>query len=122
MENLVIAAQIAIALGLVNVWLLRFGKATPFRGGRAQNMHEEFAVYGLPSWSLFAIGGLKLSIAALLVAAVWFAGLRQPAAAALALLMLGAVSMHLRVRDPLVRSVPALGMLALSIFVALGAS
>ncbi len=122
MENLVIAAQIVIALGLVNVWVLRFSRATAYRGGRAQNLREEFAAYGLPSWSLFAIGGLKLSIAALLVAAVWFAGLRQPASAALALLMLGAVLMHVRVRDPLVRSVPALGMLALSMFVALGAS
>lgn len=122
MEQVVVAAQIVIALGLVNVWIVRFGKATAYRGGRAQNMREEFAAYGLPAWSLFAIGGLKLTIAALLVAAVWFAGLRQPASAALALLMLGAVLMHVRVRDPLVRSVPALGMLVLSVFVALGTS
>ncbi len=122
MEQIVVAAQIVIALGLVNVWVVRFGKATAYRGGRAKNMREEFAAYGLPAWSLFAIGGLKLTIAALLVAAVWFAGLRQPASAALALLMLGAVLMHVRVRDPLVRSVPALGMLALSMFVALGPS
>lgn len=122
MENLVIAAQLVIALGLFNVWVLRFGKPTAYRGGAAQNMREEFAVYGLPNWALFAVGALKLTIAGLLIAAVWFAGLRQPAAATLALLMLGAVLMHLRVRDPLVRSVPALSMLALSAFVALGAT
>jgi hypothetical protein len=36
--------------------------------------------------------------------------------------MVGAVLMHVRVHDPLVRSVPALGMLALSAFVAVGAN
>lgn len=122
MENVVIAAQLVIALGLLNVWVLRFGKATAYRGGAAQNMREEFAAYGLPSWALFAVGGLKLTIAGLLIAAVWFAGLRQPAAVTLALLMIGAVLMHVRVHDPLVRSVPALGMLALSAFVAVGAN
>lgn len=44
--------QLVIALGILNVWLLRFGKTTAWRGGAAKNMKEEFAVYGLPSWSV----------------------------------------------------------------------
>jgi hypothetical protein len=39
-----------------------------------------------------------------------------PTAAVLALLMLGAILMHMRVRDPLVRSLPATLMLGMSVF------
>ncbi len=36
----------------------------------------------------------------------------------MAVMMAGAVSMHLKVGDPLMRSLPAVTMLALSVFVA----
>ena len=45
--------QIVIALGILNVWLLRFGKPSAWRGGDAQNMVQEFRVYGLPTWSMW---------------------------------------------------------------------
>ena len=44
-----LALQVIVGLGLLNVWLLRFGKATPYRGSSAETMHQEFAVYGLPT-------------------------------------------------------------------------
>ncbi len=112
-------AQIVIALGIANVWILRFRKATPWRGGTAGTMEEEFAVYGLPAWSVRVIGSLKLLLAAALIAGVWVPGLTQPAAIGLAVLMLGAVAMHVKVRDPLMRSLPALTLLVLSGAVAL---
>ncbi|HEY5764475.1 MAG TPA: hypothetical protein VIS30_00470 [Candidatus Deferrimicrobiaceae bacterium] len=43
MESIVLASRIVIALGLLNVWLLRAGKPTDWRGGDARNMKEEFA-------------------------------------------------------------------------------
>ena len=110
--------QIIIALGIFNVWLLRFGKATEWRGGDARNMKEEFAVYGLPPWVMGIVGSLKVFLAACLIAGIWFPPVTRPAAAGMAVLMLGAVAMHFRVRDPVKRSLPALAMLVMSLLVA----
>jgi hypothetical protein len=105
--------QILVALGLLNVWVLRFHKQTPFRGGGARSMPEEFAAYGLPNWSLWAVGGLKILCALCLLAGIWMQGLVAPAAGILSLLMTAAIAMHFKVRDPLVKSLPAGTVLAL---------
>ena len=118
MEPVVVACQIIIALGIFNVWLLRFGKSTAWRGGTAQNMTEEFQVYGLPTWFMGLIGFLKLLLAVSLIAGIWIPTLKQPAAIGMGVLMLGAISMHVKVNDPLKRSLPAFTMLALSVVVA----
>jgi uncharacterized membrane protein YphA (DoxX/SURF4 family) len=110
--------QIVVALGIANVWLLRSGKSTGWRGGTATNMKEEFEVYGLPGWFMGLIGTLKLLLAASLIVGVWLPVLTRPAAGALAALMLGAVVMHFKVKDPLKKSLPAFTMLLLSLFVA----
>ena len=110
--------KLGIAIGLVNVWLLRRGKATPWRAGTARNMKEEFEVYGLPSWFMVAIGIVKVSLAILLVAGIWFPVLTRPAATALAALMLSAILMHIKAKDPIQRSLPAFTLLVLSIAVA----
>jgi len=114
-----LVAQIAIALGILNVWALRFGKPTGWRGGTAKNMKEEFEVYGLPPWFMTSIGFLKLSLAVLLIVGVWFSALTRPAALGMAVLMMGAVSMHVKVKDPLRKSLPAFTMLVLCLLVAL---
>ena len=109
--------QIIVALGLLNVWLLRFGRPTAFRGGTARSMPEEFAAYGLPKWALWVVGGLKVVCAVCLLVGIQFPVLVAPAAATIATLMLGAIAMHLKVRDPLVKSLPAGLILALGAFV-----
>lgn len=114
--------QIVIGLGILNVWLLRFNKQTPFRGGDARTMTEEFAVYGLPTWVLSVVGFLKISLAVLLILGVWVPNLTVPAAIGLAILMLGAVAMHVKVRDPLMKTLPALNLLLLCIVVAVSAA
>ena len=118
METVVIVLQVVIALGICNVWLLRAGKSTSWRGGEAKNMREEFAAYGLPGWALPVIGFLKLSCAAALIAGIWLPALTQPAAIGLAVLMLGAVAMHFKVKDPIQKSLPAFTLLVLSAIVA----
>ena len=118
MNAAVVVAQVIIALGIYNVWLLRFGKATEWRGGTAKNMKEEFEVYGLPAWFVGLVGFLKLLFATLLLIGIWFQPVVQPAAVGMVVLMVGAIAMHLRVGDPLKRSLPALMMLVLSGFVA----
>jgi hypothetical protein len=119
METVKTVLQVIIALGIINVWILRFGKSTGWRGGSAKNMKEEFEVYGLPGWFMRLIGFLKLFLAALLLAGIWFPGLTQPAAIGMAVLMAGAIAMHVKVKDPLQKSLPAFGMLVMSAAVAL---
>jgi hypothetical protein len=118
MTTIALIFQIVIALGIFNVWILRYGKPTQWRGGTAKNMKEEFAAYGLPSWMVGFIGFLKLSLAALLILGIWVPVVIQPAAVGMALLMVGAIAMHLKVKDPMKRSLPAFTMLVLSLFVA----
>lgn len=108
------ALQIILAAGLINVWLVRFRKPTKYRGKGASNMEQEFLAYGLPTWFMYVIGAAKITIAALLIAGLWIPDVVMPAAAVLALLMIGAVSMHIKVRDAAIRMVPALLMLAMS--------
>jgi len=118
MEQLSLICQVLVALGLFNVWLLRSGKATPYRGKEATTMTEEFAAYGLPGWSVAVVGFLKLTFAVALLVGIWVPELVRPAAIGIAVLMVGAITMHLRVGDPMKKSLPALTMLALSLVAA----
>jgi uncharacterized membrane protein YphA (DoxX/SURF4 family) len=118
MDTAILVIQVLIALGIYNVWLVRFGKATEWRGGTAKNLKEEFEVYGLPSWFMGVVGILKLLFATLLLVGIWYGPVVRPAAIGMAVLMLGAISMHFKVGDPLKRSVPAFTMLVLSGIVA----
>lgn len=111
--------QIIVALGIYNVWLVRYGKETNWRGGTAENMKEEFATYGLPGWSMVVIGALKVFLATLLIIGVWVPVLTKPSATILAILMFGAVSMHVKVRDSIQKALPALVMFLMSVVVAL---
>ncbi len=105
--------QWMVALGLLNVWLLRAGKKTEYRGGEAKSMREEFAAYGLPEWAMYVVGALKVGAAICLIAGVWFPVLVLPAAATVAVLMVGAVAMHLKVHDAAKKSLPAAVVLVL---------
>jgi len=120
MKTVISVLQVVAALGLLNVWLLRFGKSTPYRGGSSKSMIEEFAAYGLPKWFTYVVGFLKVGAALCLLAGLWLHELVFPAALTVSILMLGALSMHIKVRDPLKKSVPALIMLALCVCICLG--
>jgi uncharacterized membrane protein YphA (DoxX/SURF4 family) len=119
MEVLVILCQIIIALGIFNVWIIRYGKETNWRGGEAKNMKEEFASYGLPGGFMVLIGAAKIILAICLIIGIWVPVLVKPSATAMAFLMIGAVSMHVKVKDPLQKSLPAFTMLVLSLVVAI---
>ncbi|MFM8699662.1 MAG: DoxX family protein [Phycisphaerales bacterium] len=109
------ALQVIVGLGLLNVWLLRRQSATAYRGGDAKNLKEEFATYGLPAPMFYVVGGLKIVCGVLLLAGLAYAPVVLPAAAVVAVLMLGAVAMHLKVGDPVSKYVPAALMLAMSV-------
>jgi uncharacterized membrane protein YphA (DoxX/SURF4 family) len=105
--------QVIVGLGLLNVWLLRSTAATPYRGGKATTLKEEFAAYGLPEGAWYVVGALKVAAGILLIAGVWLPLPVDIAAGVVAVLMVGALAMHLKVRDPLMKSLPAALMLAM---------
>jgi len=114
-------AQTGAALWIYNVWFNRFNKDTGYRGGDATNMKEEFEVYGLSDTTMYAAGAAKVGLASLMLAGLFVPKLTRPASAGLATLMLGAVGMHVKVGDPLKRSIPALSVLGASVVSAIAA-
>jgi DoxX-like family len=118
MSSLTIVLQIIVALGIMNVWLLRSSRATPYRGGSAKTMREEFTAYGLPYWFMCLVGVLKISLALGLLGAIWFRSAAQPAAFGMGALMVGALVMHIKVKDPVKKSLPASAVLAMCLAIA----
>jgi hypothetical protein len=111
--------QVVVGLGLLNVWLVRVQSSTGFRGGSAQSLKEEFSAYGLPDWFFYAIGVLKIGSAVLLILGIWVPEVVSPAAGTVAVLMVGALSMHAKVKDPLIKSLPAFLMLLMAVAIVL---
>ena len=109
--------QALVSITLLCVWLLRFGRPTSFRGGKAKNLKDEFSVYGLPEWSFWAVGFSKVLLSLFLLAGLYFDPLVKPTALVLTLFMLAAVWMHLKMkRDSLVKALPAYLMLTACVF------
>ena len=107
--------QLIIGIGLLNVWLIRRQASTSYRGGSAQSLREEFAAYGLPVAMFYVVGALKIVSGIVLIAGVWFRLPVALAAAVVAVLMVGALAMHMKVKDPVVKTVPAVVMLVLCV-------
>ncbi len=121
MEYVIIALQVIVGLSILNVWLLRGQKSTQWRGGGASSIFEEFKVYGLPQWSVYVVGTLKVILAILLIVGIWYPELRSPAAGGLAILLAGSVSMHIKIGDPLIKSFPAALFLAMCLVIVFAA-
>ena len=112
-------AQAVAALWILDVWFLRFNKDTGYRGGDATNMKEEFAEYGMSESTMYAIGATKVGLAALMLAGLRVPALTRPASAGLSAMMLGAIGMHVKVKDPIKRALPAISVFSLSAAAAL---
>lgn len=121
MDIIVKVVQVVIGLAVANVWLFRENKPTPYRGGNATTFREEWAVYGLPEWSLAPVKFAKLALAACLILGLFVPALTLVGAFGMAAFMVGAVAMHVKVRDPLMKSMPAALLLALSLYVGMAA-
>ncbi|WP_378175448.1 DoxX family protein [Aquimarina sp. SS2-1] len=107
MNYVIIIMQVIVGVSILNVWLVQNKKATKWRGGNAETIVEEFQVYGLPVWSCYVIGALKVLLAILLIVSIWYPFLKETAALGLALLLLGSIAMHFKIKDPLYKSFPA---------------
>ena len=120
MHFISLVLQLIIACVIFSVWLIRPNWETAYRAGNATNIKEEFAVYGLPDWSVYVVGATKIALAIALLAGYWKSELVGPAAISMAILMMGAVVCHLRIKeDSLSRAMPASLMLVMSLFVGL---
>jgi len=115
MEYVIIAIKVVIFISIINVWFIRFNQPTSWRGGEASSMKEEFKAYGLSETMMYVVGGLKVLSALALLASIWVPSLTLPAAGLMAVLMAGAIAMHLKINDPLKSSFPAFSFLVLSL-------
>lgn len=113
MEILKIILQLIVGLGILNVWLLRFNKATTYRGGKAANMKDEFKAYGLPEKMVYLVGFIKITLALMLLVGIWLESLVDPAAIGMAVMMLGAIAMHLKIKDSFKQTLPAIILLVI---------
>jgi len=100
-----------VSMVVLNVWLLRFNKATIYRGGDATNMIEEFLVYGIDKPFLYLIGALKIAAAVGLLLGFFYKKFIIPCASIITVLMIGAVAMHFKVSDEAHKFFPAVLML-----------
>jgi uncharacterized membrane protein YphA (DoxX/SURF4 family) len=107
--------QVLVGLGLLNVWLVRARSATGYRGGAAKTLREEFQAYGLPDFAFYVVGGLKIVASLALVIGLWADLPVRIAGGIVALLMVGALMMHVKVGDPPMRLVPAALMLLMCV-------
>jgi hypothetical protein len=105
--GLLVLCQCLVAFPVFSVMTIRATQETPFRPGDAKTLEEEFAVYGYPTWFFKVIRVTKASLAVFLVLGlVWPKGLLVGAGGIL-VMMIGAVGSHIKVGDPMQKSVPS---------------
>ncbi|SKB67805.1 DoxX-like family protein [Salegentibacter holothuriorum] len=117
METFKIILQLIVGLGILNVWLLRFNKKTIYRGGEAANMKGEFQAYGLPEKTVYLIGFIKITLGLMLIAGIWLENLVDPAAIGMAAMMIGAIAMHLKIKDSFKQTLPAISLLVICLVI-----
>ncbi len=116
-QQLVSLFQVVIGLSVMRVWTINFNKSTPWRGGGARNMKEEFTAYGLPMWMVYFVGILKVIFSIGLIAGLWIPELILFSASGIAIFMFFAILMHVKIKDPIKKSIPALTFMVLSLLI-----
>jgi hypothetical protein len=104
-------AQVVIAISVGYVWIFRF-----------DNIVKEFKQYELSDLTRNIVGASKIALATLLIAGIWFPALVFIPALVMAFLMICAQFFHFKVKNPWLKHLPSLILLALSLFVALSVS
>ena len=102
-ETLIELIKIIIGVTLVFVWLIRY-----------DNIIEEFKTYRLPEWLRDLTGVTKLVSAVLIQSSDQV--LVLVGATSLIFLMIAALGVHIRIKNPIIKMGPALIMLGLNLF------
>ena len=107
-----------IFLGVINVWFIRRTSSTKWRGGEALTLQDEFKIYALPDWVFYFVGAAKILSALLIFSSIWIEQIPYKFfALILCFLMLFAILMHMKIRDGIMKSIPAFSMLMILIMV-----
>lgn len=107
MENLVIIAQLVLALSVGYVWIFRF-----------DNIVLEFKQYGLPDLIRNLVGASKIALATLLIFGIWYPDVVLYSSLLMAALMVCAQLAHFKVKNPISKRIPSFILLLLSLFIA----
>ncbi len=110
---LLIFAKLVVGLGILNVWILRASKASPWRGLDALNLKEEFANYGLGLKFFYFVGAIKISASIGLIMSIWYPDFTELSSLALIATLIGSVIMHIKVKDPIKKCLPAISLILL---------
>ncbi len=117
-ELYTIIINLIISVSILNVWLIRFNKPTTYRGGDANSMKEEFTAYGLPVWSMYFVGSIKVLLSLIIIYSVFINTIDLLVCYYLmSVLMIGAIIMHAKIKDPIKKSFPAISILSLLIII-----
>ncbi|NNE31214.1 MAG: DoxX family protein [Winogradskyella sp.] len=116
-DYIIIGLKLIVALSILNVWLIQPKKNTKWRGGNATTIFEEFKVYGLSETFYYVVGFLKVSLALILLASIKYESLTLIGSFGLALLLLGSIAMHIKIKDPLYKSFPAFLFVVLNLVI-----
>jgi hypothetical protein len=117
-DYIIIVLKVIVSLSILNVWLIQPKKTTKWRGGNAKTIFEEFEVYGLSKSFCYLVGVLKVSLALILLASIQFESLTFIGSLGLAVLLLGSIIMHIKVKDELFKSFPAFLFIVMNLIIA----
>lgn len=106
MENLLIIAQLVVAVSVLYVWIFRYDVII-----------KEFKQFGLSDLTRTFVGASKVALATLLIAGIWFPQLIAIPAAFMGLFMLGAQYFHFTIHNPFVKRMPSLLFLLICAFI-----
>ena len=112
-----VCISLFVSILVMNVWLFRFNKETPYRGGNAKNMIEEFAAYGLDLNTMYLVGSLKIIASLGLIIGLLKTKISVYSSLLMAILMTGAIYFHFKISDPAIKYFPSALMLTCSIFI-----
>jgi DoxX-like family len=110
MKTSVILVQLVIALSVDYVWTLRF-----------ENVMKEFKQFGLNDLTRNIVGASKISLAALLIAGIWYPPLVLFSAGLMGLFMVCAQFFHFRYKSTFQKRIPSFVLLLGCLFVVLAA-
>ena len=114
---LYVVVSFFVSILVTNVWLFRFNKETPYRGGDAINMIEEFAEYGLNTNIMYLVGFLKIVASIGLIIGLLKTKISIYSSLLMSILMIGAIYFHFKISDPAIKYFPSVLMLLCSIFI-----
>lgn len=108
MTNLLIAAQLIVAISVAYVWIFRYHVVI-----------KEFKQFGQSDLTRAFVGFAKTALATLLVTGIWYPSLIPVSAIIMGFFMLAAQYFHFKVKNPFTKHLPSLILLILCIFIAL---